>query len=62
MIYKIKSRYLIKCEIPGCANIALNMFSTNKIDENGFAICEKCIKGIIEKYKKSVERKNEKEN
>ena len=61
MIKSIRSKYLIKCEIPGCVNVALNMFTSNKFDNSGLAICEKCVKGISEKYKK-LECKNEKEN
>jgi len=56
----MRSKYLIKCEMPGCSNVALNTFSSNSDDTLGMAICEKCIKSIIEKYKK-VEKNNEKE-
>ena len=57
---KIRTKYLVKCEIPGCSNIALNMFTINDQDVLGLPICERCVKEISDK--KRMERKNEKEN
>ena len=49
---KINAKYLIKCDIPGCKNIAKNMFCQGDgIQTFGTAICEKCIKELNYKPK-----------
>ena len=49
---KISAKYLIKCDIPGCNNIARHMFSQGDGKQAlGLAICEKCIKELNYKPK-----------
>ncbi len=53
----VKSKYLIKCDIPGCNNIATNLYSCGRdVSSSGIAICSKCIKALtVNSIKKKVE-------
>lgn len=49
---KISAKYLIKCDIPGCKNIARNMYYQGEGKQAlGLAVCEKCIKELNYKPK-----------
>ena len=50
----VSARYLIKCDVPGCSNIAKNLYSQGDDGKvNGLAICEKCIREISLKIKQT---------
>ena len=58
----IKAKYLIKCDIPGCGNVAKNLYSQGETASvNCIAICEKCAREILLKNKQ-IRSINGKEN
>lgn len=49
---KTKSKYLIKCEIPGCKNVATTLYCAGTEGlERGIAICNHCIKELAQSNK-----------
>lgn len=47
----IKAKYLVKCEIPGCENIAKQAFSAGADDSCKIAVCDKCVRAMYNKLK-----------
>ena len=56
-----KSKYLIKCEIPGCKNVATMLYCAGiENGAKGIAICNYCIKGLSQLNKTKKQTSEEK--
>ena len=53
-----KTKYLVKCEIPGCENIAMRFFSAGSEVSGGVAVCDKCVRAMYSKIRSKNEEKD----
>ncbi len=55
----IKSKYLVKCDMPFCVNVAVSKYIIGEKTKEGLQLCDKCIKGMYDIIKRKVSNKGE---
>jgi len=53
-------KYLVKCDMPACSNIAVNKFKLKDGDNDGLQLCDQCVKGMYSIISKKTNIKGEK--